>query len=131
MKNPVQEMYLEQMIKKSWKNRDYIRCKNLVNFANKYYPGNEIGQKYKRKISKINIKKEYIRYVRNFNDNGILFIILEVISIYFTYLIFIKFFGIENFEYTFIFYFIAILLLIRFNIFSIYNIIYGKKVLSY
>ncbi|MBS8122000.1 hypothetical protein [Candidatus Vampirococcus lugosii] len=134
MKNPVHEMNLEQMIKKSWQDKDYIRCKNLVNFANKYYPGNEIFQKYKKKVSKINITKEYIKYIRNFNDDGTVLILLEIMNIIISYIIFVDYFGIEDFgedfEYVFIFYFIAILLLIRLFIIPIYKFIDGKIIIA-
>ncbi len=74
--------YIESIIEQSWKDKEYIRCKNLVNYVIYNYPNNKTANIYQKKLNKIDFRREYMKIVRQFNSRWIVFALVEIVILY-------------------------------------------------
>lgn len=81
--NTTIEPLLENSIENSWNDGDYIRCYNLVRFWLSQFPDNEMINLYNKKISKIDIQKEYFKYLNFVYWRSKLILAYEILIILF------------------------------------------------
>lgn len=85
-KNFVYVDTIEQIVVNSRKERNYIRCKNTLDFLKWVEKDNPIIKEYERKLSRINMATEYKkRAAQNSSRIDPTTLLIEIFSLYMTY----------------------------------------------
>lgn len=73
---------IENIIIETWRQRDYIRCRNMVDFLAKVERWNDVAEEYWRKLSRVDMEKEYRKWAwRHWNEINFMHIIIELVVI--------------------------------------------------
>ncbi len=78
---------IEDVIEKAWDKKDYIRCYNTSKYLLSLDPDNKLAKEYMDILSSVDLKFEYIKYAKKFQQKSYFYIVFSFfVSLAFSFL---------------------------------------------
>lgn len=77
---------IEDIIKNSRDERNYIRCRNIVDFLKNFEKNNPVAIEYDKKLKRINMNKEFKKRASQYSSRiSVVAVFIEILSLYMWY----------------------------------------------